>query len=208
MFIFNRTTTLNRNRLMEATMASVEVAGLVTRITGVGVNVFATLFGDTGNTLSWSCRADTQAALGEMTAKLNGNEEYLAWALANSEMYESAVTDQLSAVISSTMTAEPKRYYTVLTAQAAAGKWADAVAFGVKAQQLVADKTGLATGFMTGVYGPYGTVGWLTGADTMADLDTLWSMQMGDADYHALVADAGPLFIETSGNTRLIEKLN
>ena len=82
MFIFNRTTTLNRNRLMEATMAWDEVAGLVTRITGVGVNVFATLFGDTGNTLSWSCRADTQAELGEMTAKLNGNEEYLAWALA------------------------------------------------------------------------------------------------------------------------------
>ena len=78
----------------------------------------------------------------------------------------------------------------------------------MRAQQLIAEKTGLATAFMTGVYGPFGTVGWITGGATMGDIDKLWDLQMGDADYHALVAEAGPLFTETSGTTILIEKLN
>lgn len=208
MFIFNRSTTLNRHRMMEATMASIEVAAMVTKITGVDVNVFSTRYGEPANTLAWTCRVDTQSELDDLTTKLMANEEYLDWVGKNSEMFEAATVDRLSSIVSSTLTPDVKRFYTVLTAQAAAGKMAAAVEFGVRAQQLVAEKTGLATAFMAGVYGPFGTVGWITGGANMADIDKLWDMQMNDPDYHAMVADAGPLFIETSGHTILIEKLN
>lgn len=208
MFIFNRTTTLDRNHMLEATMGAIEVAALVTKITGVGVNVFGHRYGEPLNTLSWSCRVDSQAELEELTSKLTSNDEYLTWGAANLGLFESAPFDRLSSVISSTMTPEPKKFYTVLTAQAAAGKLGDAIDFGVRAQALIAEKTGLANAFMAGVYGAFGTVGWLTGGDSMADMDTLWALQMNDADYHALVAEAGSLFIETSGTTGLIEKLN
>ena len=208
MFIFNRSTTLNRHRMLEATMASIEVAALVTKITGVDINVFATRYGEPGNTMAWTCRVDSQAELDALTTKLMANEDYLAWIGSKSEMFETATVDRLSSIISSTLTPEVKKYYTVLTAQAASGQMGAAIDFGVRAQQLVAEKTGLATAFMTGVYGPFGTVGWITGGATMADIDKLWALQMGDADYHALVAEAGPLFIETSGQTMLIEKLN
>ena len=116
--------------------------------------------------------------------------------------------DRLSSIISSTLTPEVKKYYTVLSAQAANGRLGDAIEFGVRAQQLVSEKTGLATAFMAGVYGPFGTVGWITGGATMADIDKLWDLQMGDADYHALVAEAGDLFLTGSGTTILIEKIN
>lgn len=208
MFIFNRSTTLNRHRMMEATMASIEVAAMVTKITGVDVNVFATKYGEPANTIAWTCRVDTQTELDELTTKLMANEEYLDWVGKHSEMFEAATADRLSSIVSSTLTPDVKRFYTVVTAQAAAGKTSAAVEFGVRAQQLIAEKTGLATAFMAGVYGPFGTVGWITGGANMADIDKLWDMQMNDPDYHALVADAGPLFIETSGHTILIEKLN
>jgi hypothetical protein len=94
----------------------------------------------------------------------------------------------------------------LLTAAAANGRLADAVAFGVRAQQFVADTTGMATAFLSGVYGAFGTVAWLTGADSMGELDDLVAMQMTNADYHALVAEAGPLFLPGSGTTGLIEK--
>lgn len=208
MFIFNRSTTLNRNRMMEATMASIEVAALATKITGVDVNVFSTLYGEPGNTIAWTCRLESQAEMEGMTAKLMANEEYLAWIGSNSEMFETATLDRLSSIISSTLTPEVKKYYTVLTAQAANGRLGDAIEFGVRAQQLVAEKTGLPGAFMAGVYGPFGTVGWITGGASMADIDKEWDMQMNDTDYHALVAEAGDLFLTGSGTTILIEKIN
>ena len=78
----------------------------------------------------------------------------------------------------------------------------------MRAQQLVAEKTGLPGAFMAGVYGPFGTVGWITGGASMADIDKEWDMQMNDTDYHALVAEAGDLFLTGSGTTILIEKIN
>jgi len=85
---------------------------------------------------------------------------------------------------------------------------ADALEFGMRAWQFVADTTGLATAFLSAVYDPFGTVGWLTGAASMSDLDNLVAMQMTNADYRALVAETCSLFIEGSGTTRLIEKIN
>jgi hypothetical protein len=208
MYIFNRSTMLNRHRLVEATGAAVEVAGMVTEITGLAVSVFATRYGQPLNTVGWSTRVDTQAELQEANDKLMANQDYLGWLSSRSELFEDAASDQLSTVVSSTLAGAPKRFYTVLTAAAANGRMADAIAFGVRAQKFVADTTGLATAFLSAVYGPFGAVAWLTGADSMSDLDSLAAMQMTNADYHALVAEAGPLFIEGSGATGLIEKIN
>jgi hypothetical protein len=208
MYIFTRTTMLDRRRLAEATGRAVEVAELVTGITGLPISVFASRFGEPLNTIRWSTRIDAQGDLQDAVDKLTANTDYLAWLGANAEYYETAPSDQLGNVVSSTMTATPKRYYTVLTAEAANGRFADAVAFGVRAQQFVAETTGFVTAFLTGTYGAFGTVTWLTGVDSMNDLDTLETMQMTNADYHALVAEAGPLFREGSGNGGLIEKIN
>lgn len=207
MFIFNRTTLLDRHRPMAATAAAIEIAGIVNRVTGVGLNVFGTRFGAPINTVAWSCRVESQAHLDEINAKLMLDQEYVGWLAANEAMFETAPEDSLGFVVSSTLAGAPKRYYTTLTAQAAAGKLGDVIAFGARAQQLIAEKTGLVTAFLSSVYGPFGRVLWLTGADSMADLDTLWNLQMTDADYHALVAEAGPLFLDSSGQTGLIEKL-
>jgi hypothetical protein len=51
MYIFNRSTTLNRHRMVEATGAAVEVAGIVTEITGMAVSVFASRYGQPLNTI-------------------------------------------------------------------------------------------------------------------------------------------------------------
>jgi hypothetical protein len=44
--------------------------------------------------------------------------------------------------------------------------------------------------------------------DWRGELDELVAMQMTNADYHALVGEAGPLFLPGSGTTGLIEKIN
>lgn len=208
MHIFTRTTTLNRHKLMEATGAAIEVAAMVTDIGGLPVSVFASRYGETLNTLMWSARIESQTELQGVTDKLMANADYLQWITAHSELFESAPLDRLATVVASTLVDGPKRFYTVLNATAANGRMGDAVAFGIKAQQFVSDTLGLPTAFLVPVYGPFGAVVWLTGADSMTELDTAVEMQMTNPDYHALVAEAGPLFVEGSGTTGLIEKLN
>ncbi len=208
MYIFSRSATLNRLRLVEATTAAVEIAGMVNELTGLSIAVFASRFGEPLNTIRWNARIDSQSELQTATDKLMANADYVRWIASNAEMFESAPSDQLVSVVSSTLAETPKRFYTVLIAAAANGMMADAVAFGVRAQQFVAETTGFATAFITGVYGPFGNVAWLTGVDAMGDLDTLAEMQMTNSDYHALVKEAGPLFLPGSGSTGLIEKIN
>jgi hypothetical protein len=208
MYIFSRTITLNRHKLMEATGAAVEVAAMVSDIGGLPVSVFATRYGETLNTLMWSARVESQTELQGVTDKLIANADYLQWITTHSELFESAPLDRLASVVASSLMEGPKRFYNVLTATAANGRMGDAVAFGIKAQQFVSDALGLPTAFLVPVYGPFGAVVWLTGADSMSHLDGAVEMQMTNPDYHTLVAEAGPLFVESSGVTGLIEKVN
>lgn len=208
MLIFTRTTTLNRHKLMEATGAAIEVAAMVTDIGGIPVSVFASRYGEALNTLAWSARVESQTELQGVADKLLSNADYLEWVTSHSELFESAPLDRLATVVSSSLMEGPRRFYTVLTATAANGRVGDAVAFGIKAQQFVSDALGLPTAFLVPVYGPFGAVVWLTGADSMTELDAAVEMQMTNTDYHALVAEAGPLFAEGSGMTGLIERLN
>lgn len=62
--------------------------------------------------------------------------------------------------------------------------------------------------FLSGVYGAFGTVAWITGADSMSDLDAVVDMQMTNTDFHELVNEAGSLFLPGSGMGGLIEKIN
>ncbi len=208
MYIFNRSTTVDRNRQLEATEAAIEVAALVGNITGIPVNVFITRYGAPVNTIAWSCRIDSQAQLQTATDKLAGNDDYMKWVMTHGELFETAAEDRLSAVVSSSLAPAPAKFYTMLVASAANGMLGAAIDFGVRAQQFVNTATGLPTAFLSAVYGPFGTVGWLTGADSAADLDRLQEMQATNADYHKLVAEAGPLFTQGSGQTSLIEKVN
>ena len=181
---------------------------MVTKITGVSVSVFATRYGQPLNTVLWSARVESQTQRQAMTDKLVADSGYMKWVSSHSELFESAPVDGLSNVVASSLTATPTRFYSVLTAIAANGRLGDAVAFGIKAQQFVSDALRLPAAFLVPVYGPFGAVAWITGADSAADLDREAEMQMTNADYHKLVLEAGPLFIEGSGVNGLIEKIN
>ena len=51
-------------------------------------------------------------------------------------------------------------------------------------------------------------VSWITGMDTEADIDAFDDWQMSDSGYHEIVAETAGSFVENSGHTSLIEKIN
>lgn len=139
MYLFNRSATLDRHHLVEATGAAVEIAGMVTQISGLPVSVFMSRYGAPLNAVRWSTRVESQADLQVAIEKCLADDGYLEWIGTHTDLFETAPSDQLSKVVSSSLTPEPKRFYAVLSAVAVAGKQAEAMAYGVRAQQFVAE---------------------------------------------------------------------
>lgn len=208
MYIFSRTATIKPEHLDEGIAFAVEIAAHVTTVTGKAVNVFNLTFGAPMGTVMWSSRHESQAEAADISAKLLVDPGYMASVKAHVHLLVSSPTDALVNVVSSTLEAQPRSIYEITRSTIANGKFAKAMAFGVKAQEFVAKATGLPTAFTSSVYGAYGEVGWLVGGSSMADIDLLREVESGDPAFLALLEEAGDLFVEGSGTNSLIEKLN
>lgn len=209
MYIFRRTGSVNRLRAPEAIAAGIEVAGLAGSITGRQVSLHVQRFGGALTGVMWSTRLESFADYVAMTESLMASEEYATWLQDHEELFDGDGEDGLLEVAGvSGMEAGPRRFHMILSAMASSGKLPEVVAFGVRAQQFVADETGLATAFGVQRFGPIGLVSWLTGADTGAELDALAELQRSSGGYHALQAEAATMLMEGSGTMQLIERIS
>lgn len=208
MYLFNRTAKFKGEHAAAGAAFAVEVAAVASKITGHPIAVFQAAFGAPLGTIMWTVRHQSHAELGDAMTKLLSDATYNQMVLDNAHLFEGDIVDSFNNVVSSTLDATVRPYYALVLATAANGKMAEAVAFGVKAQAHVAKATGLPTAFSTNVYGAFGAVSWITGADSMADLDKIAAMQATDAGYHAIIQESGPLFIPGSGLNGLIVKIN
>jgi hypothetical protein len=207
MYIFRRNSLLDHRRLAEATNAAIDGAALVSSIIDAPVPVWASRLGAPRNVVAWTTPIVSQTELDAKSAKLAADERFQAWVAANITMFETAPTDDLFQLVSTTMDGRPKRFYTTLRSVAAPGKLAEAMAFGVRLQEFVADATGFSTAFTAGHHGSLGEVEWLVGVDSSEALDQLAELQ-NNAAYGALLDEGGSLFIVGSSQGALVEKVN
>ena len=82
------------------------------------------------------------------------------------------------------------------------------MALGVEAAEYIGTAMKCPSAFVKAAYDGFGDVTWITGFDTMAQIDAFDDWQMADAGYHDIVRRAGGLYVENSGHTSLLEKLN
>ena len=206
MYLFSRSTIATLGREFDAIPAAIEVAAMVTRITGRDVNVFTARFGAPQGSVMWGARADSLADLQETTDKLMVDAEYLEKLESMNGLFMAPAEDRFSRFITPPMEATSK-YYGITRAAMANGKHADAMAFGVETAEYIGSSLKCPSAFVKPAYGGFNDVTWITGFDTMADVDAFDDWQMTDAGYHDIVNRAGGLFVENSGHTSLIEKL-
>ena len=206
MYIFSRTGTIVPGHFVEGTTFAIEVAAQVKTITGVNVNVYRVGYGYPLGTVIWTSRIGSQAELADIEAKLYADAGYLETVDRHGHLFTGGGSDGLSNVVSSTI-ATPKPLVAVTQAVIANGKFAKAMALGVMLQEHVAKITGLTTAFAVDTYGTYGSVRWLIAADTMAEVDHADQVMATDAEFHALVEQAGDLF-NPGGQTTLITQIN
>lgn len=207
MYIFTRAGTLKPDHLVDGTAFAIDMAAKVKTTTGTHVNVYQSFYGQPIGTMLWSIRAESQAELADLTAKLTADPGYIDAAQRGAALFTGNHVTALAKVVSTTMAA-PKPIVVVTQAVIANGKLSKAMEFGVAAQALVAKITGQPTTFASDTYGAYGGVRWLIGCDTMEQVDHVEHVMSTDASFIALVESAGDLFVQGSTQTGLIQKIN
>ena len=142
MNIYTRQTLMDPPHVEEALAAAVEVGQLVTKVTGLEIATWSTIFGMRLGSITWSARVDSQAALAAATAKLIGNADYEKWMNMNRHFFSGLPQDQFLKVLAFEGTPKPGAYNIVIRAQCAPGKIAAAMAWGV--DTMIAPKLAIA----------------------------------------------------------------
>ncbi len=208
MYIFSRSTIAALGRQFDAIPAAVGVAEMVTKLTGKELNVFTARFGAPQGSVMWSARTESLAELQEVTDKLMADSGYLEMIGSLNGLFMAPSEDRLGRVLTGPIDAATSKYYGVTRAAMANGKQAEAIAFGIKTAEYIGKAIGAQSAFTKSAYGGFNDVTWITGFDTEADVDAFDDWQMTDSGYHDIVAEAGDLFVENSGHTSLIQKIN
>ncbi len=206
MYIYSRNIVANPDRYAEAVAFALSIAKSVESVTGMSVRTYGTHFGGPVTAISWSGRLDSLDDLETMKGKLAANPSYATEVEKGRGLFVASAEDSLFNVVSATLEPAPKKYYSLTSAVAALGKMSAAVQFGVAVQQHVSKLTGLQTAFGTSPFGPFGQVGWITAADSMAQLDASQAALSTDTTFQTMVDDAADFFIPGSGMNRLIER--
>lgn len=208
MYLFNRTRQAKSDRLIDATAGAVEIATKVTQLTGLEIYVWTFRFGQPVGTMMWSARLEHQADLFTATEKMAADPGYIDMAMGMADLYEGNGVDAMFTVVSGTPSDSPSKFIQLTQATMSNGKYAEAMAFGVDMQEFIATERGQPTMFGASTYGGFADVGWIVGADSVAQIDDGNAWEMSNADYHAKVQSAAGLFVEGSGQQSLLEKLN
>ena len=208
MYIFSRSTIAALGRQFDAIPAAVGVAEMVTKLTGKELNVFIGRFGAPQGSVMWSARTESMAELQEVTDKMMADPGYLEMLESMNGLFMAPSEDRLGRVLTGPIEAAPSKYYSITRAAMINGKQAEAVAFGIRAAEYIGKSLGAQSAFTKSVYGGFNDVTWLTGMDTEADVDAFDDWQISDSGYHAIMAEAGELFVENSGHSSLIEKIS
>jgi len=209
MHLFTRQATLARDQIQDGMAYAVEIAGYVSKKTGLEVNPWATVYGGPLGSVSWSARVDSQAAMGAATETLAADAGFQKQVAANGHLFDGTLEDSIGEFVALSGEPGPSRKYAgIVTAQCAGGKIADAMAWGVDIMQLSAKLTGSDHALVRPLYGPFATLVWIALFDTLEEADAVETARASDPSYLERLDQGGDLFVPGSATQRLIRRLS
>ena len=207
MYIFSRQRTINPRRPDKSIGAALEIGEMVTELTGTHVNVWLNQFAPGGHSISWSVRIENQAELDASLGKLMGSAAYADKVEELADLFLGTSTDQLVQIVAGAGSDSPAPLVSIVSAQAANGHQREALAWGADLATKVAHALDVSVAFGVGVYGPYGSVGWISGYDDAQQLDAAREKLAADASLQAAIDEGGHL-VQSEANTLLLRRLN
>lgn len=194
MYLFNRRTRLATGNLREAMTWAAEITEKVNKIAGVPVTLWSGVFGPEVGTLVWSSFVPDLVTLEAATDRLQADQAFGDLADRGAKFTQGGADDGLAQLIHGEpdLSRRPN-YVSVVQAICANRNLARGLAVGVEIAQMAEKITGTSTMFASAATGPYGSVAWFNGFDTVQELE---------AQQEALAADAGWLdFLDREAGT-------
>jgi hypothetical protein len=177
----------------------VELADHATGTAGIEVVPWAGVYGLPLGTVVYSAQVESQSAVAAALTTL---------AEAGLALGDGSGEDTIAELLSTTGSGESTaRFASVVLAQCAPGRIAEAIAWGVDVLSHGSKATGLDGLFLRSLYGPCASLVWISLAESMEEIDGSAAALAADPTYGERIDDAGPLFIAGSASQRLLRRL-
>jgi hypothetical protein len=207
MYLYVRTSEAAPGKAAQAAAFAVEAAAYVKGATGHEIYTWTAAFGAPLGTVSWSARLESIAAYGEFTDHLAADAGFADLGVRAAELFSGSPSDSISEIVAGSPNAGPRAFAAVVTAQCAPGRIADAMTWGLDIMTTVGSVTGLPVMMLRSMYGPYAGIGWVTGAESFAEIDAGNAATGADQSFVGKLDLGGPLFLAGSAHQILLRRI-
>jgi len=174
------------------------------KISGLNVSLFAQTFSPEIGTLVWSAFVPDLATLEAGNDKLLVDEAYVSLVDQGAKFALGGADDSLLQVVHGEV--DPNRqieYVTTVQTVCANGSVARGIELGVEIAQRAEKATGLPGLFTTGVTGPYGAVGWITGYADIKEMERVQQALAADTKFGEFVdKNVRGVYVESPSETQ------
>ena len=183
----------------DAMASAVGIAAHAAATTGLEVEPWTGVYGLPCGTVVYSAQVESQSVMAAALTTLAESGRTL----------DGPGEDAVAELVSAAGSAEgSSRFASVVLAQCAPGRMAEATAWGVDILSHASKATGLDGLFLRARYGPWASLVWISFAETMEEVDDSAAALAADPTYVERIDDAGPLFIPGSASQRLLRRLS
>ncbi len=210
MYTFTRTLRLRPGNNQEAMAWSVQMLEKVNQISEAAFGLWTPIFSPAAGSLTFAAVVDDLTVLESTNAKALADDAYIALADKGSAHISSdPIDDQVVSFLHGDFTTGREvAVVAVVEAVVANGSFRRGAEVGIEIAKRAEAAGGAATAFGIAMSGAYGTVQWLTGYESVAELQRAESAVNGDPSFlQYLDEDAAGVFIEGSATQRFARRV-
>lgn len=211
MYLFTRRARIGSEKLTEALQWAVTITEKVNQISQTPVSLYSTILSPEVGTLSWSTVVESLSELEATDAKLMADSGYLDL-VSQGTKYQAPgglVDDAVASFVLADRSASGSpAYAAVVRATVAPGSFQSGIELGVEIAQMAKAVGGLPVSFLSGTTGTYGSVGWITSADSIDDLQASEEKVNSNSDFVKLLdTKASKAYLPGSATQVLLRKI-
>jgi hypothetical protein len=198
MYLYSRRAQLAPGHIAPAMAWATSITELVTRVSGLPVQLWTSTLSPGVGTLIWSTWVPDLTALEAAFDKLGVDPGFQESSDAGAAFLTGGADDSVVAILSGDPDLTRQITYVAgVGSVAKGGSAAKAVEVGIKLATMATKITGETTLFGTPVTGPYGAVEWITGYADIAALEAAQQKLSSDASWLKVIdEEAGAVFTE------------
>lgn len=172
MYLYTRRTRIANGKPREGMEWAANVAVKVREVTGIECSLWRSVMSPAAGTIAFNAVLETLSDIEAADTKLNADDIFMATALEGANYTDGSLDDTVIQLLN----AEPDpnarpSYAAVVQGQLANGSFRTGIECGLEIAQRATELGGLKTVFGVTTTGTYAGVGWITGAESLAELE-------------------------------------